>query len=183
MLVLVVGPSGAGKDTLMAGARARLAGDARFRFVRRDITRPPDAGGEDHHAVTHDEFAAYRAAGGYALAWEAHGLGYGIPADVAGDIAAGRVVIANVSRTLLPEAAARFPTRVLEITAPPDVLARRLAARGRESTADIAARLARAIPLPGGLDVVRVLNAGSPEAGIAAVLEALSRPAGSAWRG
>jgi phosphonate metabolism protein PhnN/1,5-bisphosphokinase (PRPP-forming) len=173
MLVLVVGPSGAGKDTLMDAARAALAGDGRFRFVRREITRPADAGGEDHVAVSEAEFVSR--AGSYALHWRAHGLGYGIPGDIAEDLAAGRVVVANVSRAVLLDAAARFDVLVLEITAPPAVLARRLAARGRESEADIAARLARAVPLPAGLAVVSVSNDGTVEAGVAAVLAVLRR--------
>ena len=173
MLVLVVGPSGAGKDTLMERAREALAGEARFRFARREITRPEDAGGEDHEAVTSEAFAARRAAGGYALAWEAHGLGYGIPAGIVGDLDAGLVVVVNVSRAVLEEASRRFVTRVLEITAPVEVLARRLAARGRESEADIAGRLARAVALPGGLDVVTVINDGPVEAGVARVLAVL----------
>nr|WP_305879985.1 phosphonate metabolism protein/1,5-bisphosphokinase (PRPP-forming) PhnN [Siccirubricoccus soli] len=172
-MVGVVGPSGAGKDTLMAGARAALAGDPRFRFVRRCITRPAEAGGEAHEALTEAAFAARQVAGGFALSWRAHGLHYGIPADIAADLAAGRVVVANLSRTVLEAAAARLPLLVLEITAPPEVLAARLAARGRESAADIAARLAREAPLPPGLRVTRVVNDGPAEAGIAAVLAAL----------
>jgi len=173
MLVVVVGPSGAGKDTLMARARAALAGDAAFRFVRREITRPTDAGGEDHVAVSIAEFSARRAGGAYALAWEAHGLGYGIPADVGVDIAAGRVVVANISRAVIAEAAVLFPTLVLEITAPAEVLAARLAARGRETSADIAARLARAVALPDGVHVARVMNDATPEEGAARVLAVL----------
>lgn len=173
MLVVVVGPSGAGKDTLMERARAELAGDAGFRFVRREITRPADAGGEDHVAVTPAEFTTRRAAGAYALAWEAHGLGYGIPADIAGDIADGRVVVANISRARIAEAAANFPTLVLEITAPPSVLAHRLAARGREGAADIAARLVREVALPAGVRVARVVNDRSAEEGAAEVLAVL----------
>ncbi len=173
MLILVVGPSGAGKDTLMERAREGLAGDARFRFVRREITRAAGAGGEDHIAVSPEVFAARRAAGGYALAWEAHGLGYGIPADIAGDLEAGLVVVANVSRGVLVEASRRFAARVLEITAPVEVLARRLASRGRESEADVAARLARAVALPAGLDVVRVVNDGAVEVGVERVLAVL----------
>ncbi|OJY65282.1 MAG: phosphonate metabolism protein/1,5-bisphosphokinase (PRPP-forming) PhnN [Rhodospirillales bacterium 70-18] len=173
MLILVVGPSGAGKDTLMDAARAALAGDARFRFVRREITRPAGAGGEDHVAVDEATFAARAAGGGYALWWRAHGLGYGIPADIAEDLAKGRVVVANVSRAVLTEAAARFPVRVLEITAPPEVLAARLAARGRETAADIAERLRRAVPLPEGLDVATVQNDATPEQGAQAVLAVL----------
>lgn len=181
MLVVVVGPSGAGKDTLMERARAALSGAPGFRFVRREITRPQGAGGEDHIAVTAEEFAARRAAGAYALAWQAHGLGYGIPADVAGDIAR-RVVVANVSRAAIAEAVAKFPTMVLEITAPAAVLAARLAARGRETEADIAARLARAVALPEGVAVVRVMNDRTPEEGAAAVVAALTRAAQSAGR-
>lgn len=173
MLVLVVGPSGAGKDTLMAGARAELAGDTRFRFVRRAITRPAEAGGEDHDPVTPAAFAGNRAQGAYALAWEAHGLGYGIPADIAADLEAGRVVIANVSRTVIAEAAARLKVTVLEITASPAVLARRLASRGRETEADVAARLARQVPIPAGVAVRRVLNDGAVEPAVAEVVAAL----------
>jgi len=173
MLVVVVGPSGAGKDTLMERARAALAGDARFRFVRREVTRPADAGGEDHVAVTPAQFTARHSAGAYALAWQAHGLGYGIPASVAQDIARGDVVVANISRAAITEAAAKFPTLVLEITAPAAMLARRLAARGRESAGDIAARLARDVALPAGVPVVRVMNDRTPEEGTAEVLAAL----------
>ena len=170
MLVLVVGPSGAGKDTLMAGAAAALADDARFRFVRRAITRGAEAGGEAHLAVTASAFGAVRAAGGYALAWEAHGLGYGIPADIAGDLAAGRVVVANVSRGVVAEAAERFAVRVLLITAPADVLARRLAERGREGAEDVARRLARAVEVAEGAGVVTVVNDAGVAEGVAKVV-------------
>jgi phosphonate metabolism protein PhnN/1,5-bisphosphokinase (PRPP-forming) len=178
ILVLVVGPSGAGKDTLMEGARQALAGDPRFVFVRREITRAAEAGGEDHEALTLDEFAARRA--GYALDWEAHGLSYGIPGSIAEELAAGRVIIANVSRTVIAVAAARFRVLVLDITASPAVLAARLAARGREDSADQASRLARHVDLPDGVASVRVVNDGTVEAGVAAVLAVLRSAAESA---
>lgn len=173
MLILVVGPSGAGKDTLMDAARAQLGPDPAFRFVRREITRPEAAGGEEHIAVSEADFTARVAAGAYALHWRAHGLGYGIPADIERDLAAGRVVVANVSRGVLTEAAGRYPTRVLQITAPVEVLAPRLAARGRETAEDIAARIRREVALPAGLEVVTVQNIGTPAEGAAAVLAVL----------
>jgi phosphonate metabolism protein PhnN/1,5-bisphosphokinase (PRPP-forming) len=182
MLVAVVGPSGAGKDTLMGLARARLVGDARFVFAQRAITRPAEAGGEDHRALDAPGFAAERDAGGFALWWEAHGLSYGIPRAIEGDMAAGRVVVANLSRGVLAQADARYRLRVLVITAPVAVLATRLAARGREDAADIAARLAREAALPGGLDVTTVMNDATPEDGAARVVAALTRAAEDARR-
>jgi ribose 1,5-bisphosphokinase len=157
----------------MERARGELSGDPAFRFVRREITRAADAGGEAHTPVSVDEFASRRAAGAYALSWEAHGLGYGIPADIADDLAAGRVVVANISRGRIAEAARRFAVLVLEITAPAEVLAARLAARGRETAADIAARLTREVALPEGVRVVRVVNDGTPEEGARRVVAAL----------
>ena len=176
MLVLVVGPSGAGKDTLLDAARQALAGDPRCRFVRRVSTRPADAGGEAHEAVTDAEFAAR----GFALAWQAHGLRYGIPADIAADLKADHVVIANVSRGVITEAAERFPVQVIEITAPPEILAARLAARGRESAADVAARLARNVPIPDRVPIETVMNDATVDVGVARFLAALNRAASTA---
>jgi ribose 1,5-bisphosphokinase len=174
MLVAVVGPSGAGKDTLLAGARVRIGSDdGRFRFVRRSITRPAEAGGEDHEPLDRTAFLGARDAGAFALSWEAHGLLYGIPYSITDDLAAGRCVVANLSRGVLKEADARFPLLVLEITAPAAVLAQRLAARGREDAETVASRLAREGPLPAGLRIRRVANDGPPEAGAAAVAAAL----------
>ncbi len=180
MLIAVVGPSGAGKDTLMAGARAALADDTRFRFVRRAITRPAEAGGEAHEALSEADFDARRMAAGFAFSWEAHGLRYGIPRDIEEDLAARRVVIANLSRAVLLEAGGRYRLRVLNITAPIEVLAARLAVRGREKAADIAARLARDVALPTGLDIETVMNDADVASSVARVLAALNRAASDA---
>lgn len=182
MLVAVVGPSGAGKDTLMGLARARLEGDTRFRFVQRAITRPAEAGGEAHRPLDVAAFDAERSAGGFALHWGAHGLFYGIPRDIAADLAARRVVVANLSRGVLADAASRFRLRVLVVTAPVAVLAARLAARGRETAEDIAARLAREMTLAPGLDVATVMNDATPEEGAARIVAELTRAAEDARR-
>jgi ribose 1,5-bisphosphokinase len=170
MLVLVVGPSGAGKDTLLEAARSALADDPRFRFVRRAITRPAAAGGEAHEVVTEAEFAARD----FALQWQAHGLRYGIPA---GAIADGLIAVANVSRHVIADAARRFPVRVIEITAPPQMLAARLASRGREAAGDVAARLARSVAMPDHVPVDTVVNDGTLADGVAGFVAALNRAA------
>jgi ribose 1,5-bisphosphokinase len=160
VLVLVVGPSGAGKDTLMDAARAGLAGDPRYRFARRLITRPAMTGAEDHDSCDEASFREVEANGGLALSWQAHGLSYGIPAAELAGIGAGAVVIVNVSRRAIT-AAEQLAERVvvLNITAPVAVLAQRLAARGRESEDDIAARLRREAPLTAErAEIVTILN-------------------------
>lgn len=170
-LFAVVGPSGVGKDTLMAEACARVPGLA---CVRRVITRDATAGGEAFDAVSEQVFAEMAAGGKFALHWGAHGLRYGIPASVVGQVAQGERLLCNLSRGALREAAATFPgMTVLHVTARADVLATRLAARGRESVDDIAQRLARTAALPDGLNVVTIDNSGALEDAVAAMVRAI----------
>jgi len=172
-LVVVVGPSGSGKDTLMAGAAQALARDDRFRFVRRVVTRP--AAAEDHEVADAESFAACRDAGGFALHWEAHGLLYGIPSDILDDLRRGRAVVANVSRGVLAEAAARFPSVVIEVTVPDQLRADRLRSRGREAPEDVTARLARDVPLLDGLPVFTIVNDRTIAEGVASFVDILLR--------
>lgn len=168
-LIGVVGPSGVGKDSVMRALTARHAG---VRLVRRVITRDAGAGGEDFEAVGEDVFVARVRAGAFALHWRAHGLRYGVPVSVREDLGAGHLCLVNLSRSVLREAQAMFPGfAVVHLTAPVEVLADRLAARGRESAEVIAARLARAgFALPEGLGpVIRVENTGTVEEAAAAV--------------
>jgi len=171
-LFAIVGPSGVGKDTLMEAARAR---DPRVHLVRRVITRPAAAGSEDFEAVSEAEFARRLAAGDFVLHWRAHGLSYGIPADVRGMLADGRTVLFNGSRGALAEAVRAFPgLKVVHVTARPDVLRQRLLARGRESAAEIEKRLQRArVPLPFGLKRFELDNSGDLETALCALLDIL----------
>ncbi|MXP63392.1 phosphonate metabolism protein/1,5-bisphosphokinase (PRPP-forming) PhnN [Roseomonas sp. M0104] len=181
-LVAVVGPSGAGKDTLLGAARLTLAEDPRFVFVRRAITRPAEtrshAGAEAHLPLNEAAFAEARAAGAFALHWQAHGLHYGIPREIQARMAEGRVVVANLSRAVLSSVPPAYRLCVLLVTAPPAVLASRIAGRGRETPQEIARRLQREALLPEGLDVREVMNDGTPEEGAARLVGVLRALAG-----
>ena len=143
-LILVVGPSGAGKDTLIDAARSHFSGDDTIQFGRRCITRH-DQIGEEHAALSEAEFARREGEGGFFLSWRAHGLDYGIGADVAEALMAGNHMVLNVSRRVIGEARRKWPrTHVIQITARPEVLRSRLLARGRETAGDISERLERA---------------------------------------
>ncbi len=144
-IVAVVGPSGAGKDTLMDFARSRLTSDNNFTFVRRTITRPAEAGGETHSSVDEREFLQQAKNGAFAVWWHAHGLYYGIPASTLDDLRSGRILVVNGSRAALPSFRDIYgeALKIALITAPPEVLADRLAARGRESREEILSRLSR----------------------------------------
>lgn len=147
VLIVVVGPSGAGKDSLISFVRQRLAADTAFLFVRRIVTRRADGATEDHDFLTPEAFAAATSEGCFAVTWEAHGLHYGLPTSAAVHVRAGGVAIANGSRAALPDILASFDhVAVVHVTARPEVLARRLAARGREDTESIEARLRRNPP-------------------------------------
>jgi ribose 1,5-bisphosphokinase len=163
--VAVVGPSGAGKDTLIAYARNALADEPQVEFVRRCITRPSDGETEDHDSLSDGEFAEALAEGAFALAWEAHGLSYGLPASIDRAIENGHVAVANVSRGALPALRQRYANvAVVEITADPEILAARLAGRGRESRGEILARLARTISCDTtGPNAVALDNSGPKE--------------------
>jgi len=167
-LILVVGPSGAGKDTLLEGAQAAFSGDPRIVFPRRVITRPADAGGENHVAATLDEFERSERDGAFALSWLAHGLAYGVPGVVCQDLRDGRHVVVNVSRSVIAEARDRFTSvTVIRIDAPPEVLARRLAQRGREDPEAVQRRLDRMVEAGDDPWVHVVMNDRTAEEGIA----------------
>ena len=161
----MVGPSGAGKDTILALARPQLGKDTRF--ARRVITRLSQIEAEDHDSLDDAAFDTAERAGAFCLSWAAHGLRYGLPADLVSHCEAGHAVVANVSRRALEPAALRFsPLHVVEISAPRALLVTRIAARGRESAEEIEKRLARSVVLDipeGAFGPHRIDNSGKAD--------------------
>jgi ribose 1,5-bisphosphokinase len=171
-LVLVAGPSGAGKDTLITHARAACRNDATVVFPRRIVTRPASAF-EDNELMQEDAFAQAAAKGAFALWWSAHGHSYGTPIAVDGDIEAGRTVVCNVSRTVVGAARERYAHVIaVLVTAPRELLEMRLAARDRASDKSIEERVGRAETADSGFrpDVV-INNVGEPDIGARKLLD------------
>ena len=172
-LVLVVGASGAGKDMLIGLAQAACAADSSIVFPQRVVTREASSF-ENNEAVSPMLFGQMLAHGNFAFQWEAHGLRYGVPSSIVEDIRAGRAVIVNASRTIIEFARRSYANvMVVSVTAPPGVLAERLAARARPSDGRIDDRLRRAVvaPVP---DVV-IENIGPAEDHAAELLRAIGR--------
>lgn len=160
--VAVVGPSGVGKDSVIDFARDRLEASGAVVFVRRVVTRPADGGSEDHDSMDAAAFAAAEADGAFALSWEAHGLRYGLPVSLERDLAQGKVVVANLSRGVIPALMARYPSAiVVSVTADREVISQRLANRGRETADSIQRRLSRSVVEPLPASTVTIDNTGA----------------------
>jgi ribose 1,5-bisphosphokinase len=162
-LILVVGPSGAGKDTLLGRARTTFAGDSNIIFQRRVVTREASAF-EDNEQMSPDAFRQARMRGDFAVHWEAHGHSYGLPRAIDEDIGGGRTVVVNVSRAVVDAMRRAYAdVTVVAVTAPPEVLAERLAARARSSDGRLADRLGRAAAGVEAAPDVTISNVGDVE--------------------
>jgi len=171
-----MGPSGAGKDTLLNAARAALDGEG-FAFAHRYITRPPVPGDEIFVPLTKAEFAARKNAKLFAFDWQARDVSYAIGAEIALWRQAGLTVVVSGSRADWaggkPAEAGAVPVL---IEASPVILAARLAARAREDAAEIEARLIRAAALETAIPgAVRIDNSGALDAAVMDFLAALKR--------
>jgi ribose 1,5-bisphosphokinase len=170
-LVLIVGPSGAGKDTLIAGAKASCVGDSTIIFPRRVVTRPATQA-EDHNSLDNDAFDDAEKRGAFVVSWHAHGLRYGIPRSAEDDIRAGRTIVCNVSRGIVAELRARFArVTVVLISAPPDVLAGRLAGRSRATDGSLAQRVERNDVFVGFCADRTIENIGPPQSATQSLLD------------
>ena len=169
-LIYVMGPSGSGKDTIMQRGREAVAGILPVAFAHRYITRPEGMGGENHVALSEEEFEQRRERGLFALHWHSHGWRYGLGVEIDAWLSAGLNVVMNGSREYFPTALARYPDLIpVLVNVEPGVLRERLSARGRESESGIEARLKRALDFPVSHDgLVRIDNSGRLEDGVSA---------------
>lgn len=178
LLVYIMGPSGAGKDSLIDAARPafRRAG---VEVARRVITRSAESVGEQAEGVTPEDFQKRSAAGEFALSWQANGLNYGIPIDMNAHLDAGVPVVVNGSRAHLPVALRRYPQLLaILIAVEPAILRDRLIRRGRETLADIERRLDRGAGMPyaeltAGMKVEVVDNSVDLQSGVHHLLQVL----------
>ena len=173
--VLVVGPSGAGKDALIKGAREVLQHDPRFAFPQRIITRPPHPS-EDHIPMSEAEFAEAARQDRFALIWQAHGLSYGVPRDTFDRaIREGQIALLNASRTVCAVVRERYARAcIIVVDCPPDIRAARITDRGRENAADASGRLTRSVA---GFDPVgadfQIDNGDTLDEGVRRLVDAL----------
>jgi len=173
-LILVIGPSGAGKDTLIGLARAACADDGNIVFPRRVVTREASTS-EDNEQVSFEAFRQARSQGEFAVHWEAHGHCYALPRAIDDDIHARRTVVVNVSRTVIGAMRRAYAdVTVVSVTAPPEILAERLAARARGSDGEIEHRLRRAVDDAAAMPDATIVNVGSAEHHVRELLRIIS---------
>lgn len=178
-LVLIVGPSGVGKDSILETSKEYFADNDSVIFTKRYITRPEGAGGENHTSLTEAEFEVKRQNGDFALSWRAHGFSYGISKSTIRDVTNGGIVVSNVSRTVIEDAKRLYGfVSVAYITAEPETLRQRLSMRGRETGAEIERRIQRAQAYAlKGSDITTISNDGSLEEATQSFVRLISEPA------
>ncbi len=173
-LIYVMGPSGAGKDSVLQGLREVWIDLPPAHWARRTITRVAQHSGEAHESVTEQEFDTLGQAGAFAMTWQANGLAYGIRQEELKPLFTGHCVFVNGSRAYLPQVLAHWSSStVVQISASADVLLQRLHSRNREPAQAISQRMARdvGVDLPAG--AISIVNDGSLQESVLALLAQL----------
>ena len=177
-LFFFVGPSGAGKDTLLQWVQTRIPERAGLVFAQRTITRPQQPG-DLHEAVDHNTFWRLAAAGQFAMTWEVNGVCYGVRRSIEAALKAGRDVVINGSREYVPQLQRRFPqAQVIWLDADEALLRDRITARGRESGPALLRRISRAaefVPPEDSSQVIRIDNSGQLEVAGHQILNLLAK--------
>jgi len=145
MLVIISGPSGVGKDTIIDALRER-SHDPEYQYVVTCTTRaarPGEVDGIDYHFIDADAFATQRAAGGFLEANEVHGNWYGTPRDqVREGLAGGRDVILKIDVQGAQVVKGKVPGALLIFLIPPSLedLFQRLRSRATETADELELR-------------------------------------------
>jgi len=140
MLVIISGPSGVGKDTIIEALRRRPR-DPDYHYVVTCTTRarrPGEIDGLSYQFLSTEAFLALRESGGLLEANEVHGHWYGTPrAQVREALATGHDVILKIDVQGAQQVKERVPNALLVFVVPPslEALFQRLRARATE-TAD-----------------------------------------------
>jgi guanylate kinase len=149
ILVIISGPSGVGKDTIIDEMRRREAAagrDGQRHYVVTITTRAPRDGevdGVDYHFVTREEFLRVRAARGFLEANEVHGNWYGSPRDqVREAVSAGKDVILKIDVQGAQKVKEQVSEALLIFVIPPslETLFTRLRARATENADELEIR-------------------------------------------
>lgn len=142
LLVIVSGPSGVGKDTVIEALR-RLPDGADRQYVVTCTTRPRRAyevDGVHYRFLDEAAFAALRDAGGLLESNEVHGHWYGTPrSEVRDALREGRDVILKIDVQGAAVVKQKVPEAMLVFLVPPSLedLFRRLQARATESANEL----------------------------------------------
>ncbi|MGD8913654.1 MAG: phosphonate metabolism protein/1,5-bisphosphokinase (PRPP-forming) PhnN [Candidatus Thiodiazotropha sp.] len=164
-LYYVIGPSGVGKDSLLNYARQHVGSNRAVMFAHRYITRPADAGGENHVSLSREEFISRAQMGCFAMQWHSHDTWYGIGIEINQWLEMGLKVVVNGSRAYLDNALQKYPRLIpVIISASPETLRQRLQERGRESMQEIEKRVIQAMALERTIDhprMVKITNEGA----------------------
>lgn len=144
-LIYIMGPGGAGKDTLLNELRCHGQVEPPIVIAHRYVTRDAEAGGEHPIHLPLPAFRERERLGCFALSWSRAGIHYGIGREIDVWLAEGINVVVNGSRAALSQASARYGERLhpVLLQLPPATQRARLLARGREDTEAVNARIAR----------------------------------------
>ena len=183
MLVVVSGPSGVGKSTIVAQLAAARPQVVPIVNATTRARRPGEIDKVHYHFLTTEEFDRLREQDGLLESAEVHGNWYGTPIQqVRGILAAGRDAILTIDPQGARSVRAHVPDALLIFVMPPSIedLAARLAERGSEDADSLAVRRRNAeveMAASGDYDYVVVNETGHPDAAAERIWEIIQAEA------